>query len=881
MNFKDALYKSAKSAKSSAITLALLALASCSSGENSGTEGNTPGAQTPTGNPSPVPAVALVAGASRLYLSQGQIALADLDTTIAKDTILTVSRQSGPPMQVRVGDGNVLYFLGPEEQFADSTTVLTLSGGGRPRTISFYWASKVGNSKNRITEPNESGVEAPADDIDLVVNNLPASGAVTPGNKLPSFTLKKAKPLDLTTTRISLNASTADLLITDWFRFDAATQTFTLLSNREQNFLDAVRAANRATITFSLSTAQYEDTYGFEQALIFANGKINVRILNANGSPATEFSGTSFVARGLNSGFSAIQKMDADGRLTFIGLPADTYDVSQVLLDTGVRLTGFSTLQNSSAEVNLNITKTAGAAPGVPIKFLATTTIIGPADNQQRQSEPQTPKFFASSTAVTPNTYKATATSAPVDTLVTTPVQFNAPKGSTFVGIKVDISTEEFPVYTGQQSIYNDVWIFDLQIAQTGASYTKTGKVNQTHSAAKTITIENCIDLTAAAANSDIPITGIVGAQNVADSALPTEITVSISTGCATGLTITKFNGSGSTPDGLLALWPRNTAQNGSVHGNLAGQYLSVPLKTKLPASFGIPSVMAYAPTNALLTEVELFQRTAAGDISIGKDYLSQASASKPGSLNFTGLRLNPTVLTPEKGRIQIVAIARGTIDGAPVSSQATPISINDFVDFTPLYLTSELAGYNEVNRYGTRETAGDAWATNSMAAWVFDSGLRYNDISAANVKQSGPPYYRSVLNHSGHSDGQQVDARYYDEEGKFIGALNGEGDGAAIDALGKSAQAEVIAKATSHPNLDKLIKWINQNRTNIATFAAKPTVRHVYVGNKFIASMLFDGQFAGASSTQIPGVGKWSASAKITPQAQHLHHWHVSTTNP
>ena len=96
------------------------------------------------------------------------------------------------------------------------------------------------------------------------------------------------------------------MLLTNWLSFDATMQTFAWLRSREKNFLDAVREASRATLEFSLSTAHYEESYGFEQALTFAGGEINVRIVNTDGCPAKEFSDISLVARGFNTGYSTI-----------------------------------------------------------------------------------------------------------------------------------------------------------------------------------------------------------------------------------------------------------------------------------------------------------------------------------------------------------------------------------------------------------------------------------------------------------------------------------------------------------------------------------------------------------------------------------------------
>lgn len=147
-------------------------------------------------------------------------------------------------------------------------------------------------------------------------------------------------------------------------------------------------------------------------------------------------------------------------------------------------------------------------------------------------------------------------------------------------------------------------------------------------------------------------------------------------------------------------------------------------------------------------------------------------------------------------------------------------------------------------------------------------------------MTQSGPPKYRSVLGHSGHSDAQQVDVRYWDGSGGFTDTLGGAQGGQGIKNLAVAALSEVTSNVSLKPNLAKLVSWINQNRTNINSYANQTNTRRIYIGEAHIAKLLVDGQFPG-TKTAIPGITSWSTkSAKILIQKSHLDHWHISTHN-
>lgn len=203
---------------------------------------------------------------------------------------------------------------------------------------------------------------------------------------------------------------------------------------------------------------------------------------------------------------------------------------------------------------------------------------------------------------------------------------------------------------------------------------------------------------------------------------------------------------------------------------------------------------------------------------------------------------------------------------------------------FTPLYLTSDSGQFPATRRTdGLRDIGGDSWATVAMTNWLLGNTLRFDDISAANVKQARN--FRSILGHAGHSDGQQVDVRYMDDQGGYSELLGGANFGQGILELALAARTEVTTNAASKPKLASLVSWITRNRTNINAFAAQADTRMIYIGIDFIEQLLILGVFPklpDGSTLAVPGVGSWTTqSPKIKAVPGHSDHWHISKNLP
>ena len=857
-------------------TLVLLFAASmsgCGGGGSGGNEGPAPvPSPTPTPTPAPPPARSVLPWQPATEYSRLlQVPLADVDSELAAATGIQVRQTSGPLFDFKLGPDGVLRALAPPQQAEDSSSVIEFSSQTRKWVLTLPWTTHQQVPLVRVEEATESGAPAQADGVGLTTVGLIDNFIVT--SAMPPLELKVtgAPPLSPTATRITLNSATSNISIADWFSFDAPTNTFTLLGSHVASFSAFVRDNEDASMGMSFGTPRYKNTYVFDQRLVFAQGQVTLNVVNASGQPATGLMGATFVLRGFNTGFTRRVKLSADASGVFSNLPADSYEVTQTLLEPGAPLSGFTVLPTASSAVTLVIKLTA-------------------APNAQRAAATHS----ASATAFDSSSCQDTDIhqDAAIDVFAGGAGNMKTQTLSYCVRRGTKNLKARFVVTSDWASIDDGRHVVSYRLTLPGPSPSLSWRGNLSEfsrwSASQPVVngasvVDQCIDVSKATADGPLPITMEVGAMLGGDFGFLAS-SLRVTADACPRIMITSFIGEEKTLANEFLLYPKNATVS-NPKGNLAGRYLSIPRAATLPPKFGIPAVLRFTPA-VKATEVELFLRLGSNDISIGKGYLDQALSNTAGQVTFPTLRLDPRVFTPTSERVQVLAVVRGTVDDAASESLPFPLAVGAYNNFTPLYLSSDMAGYSSARRFGqgVQDPGGDSWGTLGMVNWLFTTKLVYNDTSAANVLQmkiieNGVTKYKSVLGHAGHSDGQQADLRYWDGAGGFTEPLNGVNDGAHILALAEAAKAEVDADVSPKPKLAQLVAWITQNRTQLNSFAARGEVRKIYVGDGFFWELLKDGKFPDTDTT-IPGVTPtdWAASAKVSKYAEHRHHWHVST---
>jgi hypothetical protein len=287
------------------------------------------------------------------YRTLDDLNLTDVGGPLVAGGKPVVTQVSGPAMEFNVARG-VLYFLAPEEQPMDSASVLALADpAGREWRVTFQWAARASRAIPRFAEP---------DSIALVGHGIGTGGTVSAQAGAIFFTLSGMGGVDPSAIRVSLVSPQESIAVESWFEWNAAAGTLALKATRRGQFLSHVRIAESASLSFSFADPSGHGRLEFEQPLSYASGSIVVAVKRADGAAARELAGTRFVIHGLHSGTTAMGALDAAGMAVFCGLAADTYEITEVRLEPGVRLTSFATLPSGSSAVNVTITQQPAGA---------------------------------------------------------------------------------------------------------------------------------------------------------------------------------------------------------------------------------------------------------------------------------------------------------------------------------------------------------------------------------------------------------------------------------------------------------------------------------------------------------------------------------------
>jgi hypothetical protein len=819
------------------------------------------------------------------YRALRHLNLSAADPAFAGESDLSASLDGGELFDFALGQYAVLHLLAPEEREQDGSSILQIQNANQTKSwrLTLNWASHVNPALQRISESGED------DGVTITVQGVAADGFVSGQTTALAYDLAGAPRLSPDAFFVSLSAADGELDIGDWFSLDAEGKRLSLRPEHAAELLQAVRTGGSAQLGFSLSTADFSRTVGFAHNLTSAEGSLDLRLVNPDGSAASQWAGMRFMARNLDRDVARMGTLDSQGQAQLTGLPAGSYFVEEVALHDQVALAGFADLYTSHTAAQLVIKASADRvgqlAPGQAGDGAARAAAVASTRQASALRRPGNDRTVrvrqarARPLAFSQTSYEAQVASTTVDTLMEAPLAYDIPTGTQNVRVRFEVYTSEYPNYVTEGSTFNDEWRLELKLPG-GDSMSEAGKVNDTHKLGDTVAYDKCVDVSSATQDGPAALSGVIGAKNVVDEALPTRVHFFLALGCGDGLVISEFTAQSKGSDSNPLLKPKNFVDDAhTMDGNLNGQYLALPISVKLPASFGLPSTLKFQPADATLTQVDLLLRSDAGDTDLGTTYLTQGTLSS-GQIKFSALNLEPLAHSPIAGPVQLLAVVHGTLaNGKPAVSEPLALKLDGkFNAFTPLYLASERSNYQADHRFGTHtESGNDAWSTASMFDWAFNHLLKYNDLSAGNIKQTATG--RSVLDHAGHSDGQQADLRYWDGAGGFTDQLGGAESGRYISELAVASLAEQVAHASPAPKTAQLVAWIEQNRTQLETYTALSEVRRVYVGNAFITQLLIQGKYPSAPTTAVPGIAAWAKPAKVLPQASHLDHWHVNTS--
>lgn len=773
-----------------------------------------------------------------------------------------------------IKDGT-LRFATPGDTGEDQEAQFHVTHGGATTTLIATIRTQLPTAVEILVDPNDDG-SLPEPAPRLIVGGLGANNVLRPGAL--SFRLEGTAVLDLADDSDGLVSGPGGVAISlkDYWTFDPADGSFTIAGAAlEQLRAQLPPGALTMSVNFVSKDGEFAATY--ELIVIHASATMTGQLVDSQDFPVTSLAGRTMLLAGFNNRLRMTATIDANGAFTFHDLIPDTYQVTLSDLENPNVVSVSALVFNDSTNVDVTVVYPFGApapkARGMMQAPAGRVTQDGTAP--PRRSVPgqaPAPAPLPVHPSATSETF--TATAAAQNQTITTPIQFNVPQGTKNVEARITVFTAEYPVFTTAQSQYNDTWSYAV-LGLPGAALSAAGAVNQSHFTQGTVTKTECVDVTAQAKNAPFAVTGSVSATNIGDGILPTTTTVTLSLEC-TGLKVTLAKATSPNKDAHPVLQPI------SLVSNLPGPYLSVP-ETAPIATHTFPLEVQYAPASADITEVNIgvSPNAAAPGFAAENLLTAQAHTKTPGKIKFTGIVLPAYAAAMGNGKVVVTVRIKGKVAGTdaesdPAEGGQVTFAPSQATAFIPLSLAGNdaaLAG----RRYGVRDAGGDSWATRQTIDWLKTKAYRFDDISGQHVTQTAAG--RSILNHAGHSDGQQIDMRYADGTGGFTDPLGGAGNGAQIKKLIDDAAAEVAAGAPVKPRLALLVAWINANRAMLDIEAAAGATRIIHIGPSFIKLALVDGKFSAAAGAAIPGVAPWVKPAKVNITPGHLHHWHLSLT--
>jgi len=667
--------------------------------------------------------------------------------------------------------------------------------------------------------------------------------------------------------------------LSDYWTFDPSENSFTIAGDNLKRLLANLPSGElNININFVASNANFGAN--FDLMAIAKGIVVKGRLVTPNGQLASELAGRKIHLRGYGNSVRKVANVDQNGNFSFENITPDTYFIALSDLNSPDFVSTHFTIDPNSTDVEVELlyetTENIGSKgkARTPRLLSAKESISGTRQNGNSDkrgeilSQPPLQKQFEPW-----EDYTEDYTWYYVDTLQDDK-KFAAqnfyhpiPPGAKKVRIRATIFTNE---YTGEGP-HKDSWSYLITGLPTGV-LAESGVVDKSHAGKEEISREWCIDVSKLTINQYHDLYGRIAVNNVGSRYSNTWIFIEFDTGCggrSGPLDITSAKFKSPNKDNNHVLKPLGK-------GSATGPYLSIPLTAPL-TKHTLPLEIMYEPVDAKIKEVNI--SVAAGDnLAFSSDnLLSQNHSIQNGKIIFPGISLPafPSAQTDEKITVRIRL--KGIVNGEETESDQEKQGVVDFSgnrQFVPLFLANDQSGLG-ARRYGGRDAGGDSWATMQTIRWLQTNEYRFNDISAQHVAQFSNG--RSVLDHEGHSNGQQIDMRYADGQKGYSDNLGGADDGNHIKALIKAARVEVESDTKDKPNLVLLQAWIKDNRTMIWNELDRPDSELAHIGLDFIKDAIIHGKFSGKPELMIPGIEPVKPHPNLKPVGGHLHHWHVN----
>ncbi|MFA6069447.1 MAG: hypothetical protein WC810_12760, partial [Janthinobacterium sp.] len=456
------------------------------------------------------------------------LSLAELGLTDGADSV----KVSGAVTDVLLQDGS-LRFSTPGDTGVDQHAQFSLSKGNSVTTLNLLIQTELPTAVETHVEPDDDG-------------NLPATAPVLaiaglgPNNRLQpvtlAFRLVGAPPLALQDDSDGLLSRPNGVAISlrQYWVFDAASGTFSISATAMQQLLASLP---NGSYDLNLNFVSQDGEFTASYALIVVKSATSLQgqLRTPAGGNATGLAGKKMLLVGYNNRQRQVAEVDATGAFHFDGVLPDTYQLTlNDLVHPNVVSVSAVVFDNSST-VSVGIVYPY--APGLARRTATAQSYVAGTVTQDGAAPParEVPASSRATGDVTPQDDEGsktfTATAAAQNQTITSPVAFTVPKGTKNVGVKITVSTAEYPVYTTAQSQYNDTWSYAVT-GLPGVNLAATGAVNQTHYTQGSIVRTECVDVRKQTRDGALSLGGSVSATNIGDNALATVTTVELSLVC-------------------------------------------------------------------------------------------------------------------------------------------------------------------------------------------------------------------------------------------------------------------------------------------------------------------------------------------------------------
>lgn len=625
-----------------------------------------------------------------------------------------------------------------------------------------------------------------------------------------------------------------------------------------------------------------EDALGFTllgtQSLYLGQHMLNVTLVAPPSNPSLPVAGVQVTYQLMGTGLTLVGISDAAGNVSFGLVPLGNTSLDTVITQSGRYYYGqasFFLSRPSMAQVTM--THADDIANGVPrfeLLPLATVTsdsaLFAPAIDAQTAAHRQALHEELLGGAVSAMaTVNLRVGAGAANQQISGNRTLTVAQGTQRVVLRYQVTTQEYPYYVTQQSVFNDTWSLSVHVRQSGQQlFNISRNVNsQLRNApiwlanGSTGYIEEAFDVAAMTAQGPAELLLAATATNVADARLPTIVDADLS----------------DDPDRLIIkeITAERLASTDGDHGSYG-----VPLQGESNTLARWFTLTLDKPDGAQVTRVRTELQHGSGTMTGGQLY-----EEGPGA--------NVQVIDENTLRVRVTFHTGGTVNTDPPPAHAITYKFTVFANLPDGTEVSDdaissvkralwrLQAYwrDPARRYGTRDPGHDDWLAASTWSYINQHGAlltRIDDISGEHGRDIG---------HATHDVGTDIDLYHVY---RFAGATSGNDNYNRL----RNTLIRVLSLPVEQTAADRaaIMSWVADTRPRFAAILSNTDAQALYyaIGSAHTASgislprgwarsLLVDGLVTAPGHQFDTGLGAWGyPQDRLAYNAVHNTHFHI-----